>query len=344
MPANIQELLKKLDRSPTDVVGLDFGATGLKCVRLKKTQSGVVLLGADILSPTLFPSKPESDEIPLALVLPKSLQASYGAIALPSNQAIIKVLSFPGEFTAETERQIVPHMGLEKPDTFRINYKLLVNGHARSESRVLAVAYPSALAAYAPRLLPSGPAAPWSIEVSGLATLSSFMSSQNKKGTSETVGHLEVGENASLFTLFTRSLPVLIRKFEFGVESVMNQVRQGLGVSPQVAIDIVSSGSIDISHWVNEAAQPFIKQLLVSRDFVERRENCRIRQFYLSGGGGAFTPLRKEVEQAFDLEFLAWNPLEYFETGAAVISESVRGQECRLTAAVGAALSTLESA
>ncbi len=338
----LQSFLKKLDHSPKDVVGLDFGTTGLKCVRLKKTPAGIILVGADIIAPVLFPSDPESLPNPPALVLPKALQASYGALALPSDQAIIKVLSFPGEFTAETEHQIVPHMGLEKPDLFRINYKILINGHARSESRVLAAGYPSAQAAFAPRLFPLGPPAPCSIEISGLATLSAFMNRQDRKGTTETVGHLEIGEKSSLFSLFTRSVPVLIRKFDFGVDSVMNQVRQGLGVSPQVAIDIVSSGSIDISHWVSEAAQPFIKQLLVSRDFVERRENCRIRQFFLSGGGGAFAPLRKEVEVAFDLEFVTWNPLEDFSSETAILGKSVPGQECRLTAATGAALSVLE--
>lgn len=343
MLLKLQALLKKLDHSPKDVVGLDFGATGLKCVRLKKTQTGIALIGADILDPVLFPANPESAPAPAALILPKSLHAAYGALVLPSDQAIIKVLSFPGEFNDETEHQIVPHMGLEKPETFRINYKILVNGHARSESRILAVAYPAAQAAYAPRLVPAGPPAPCSTEISGLSTLSAFMYRLDKKGTSETVGHLEMGEKSSLFSLFSRSVPVLIRKFEFGVDSVMNQVRLGLGVSPQVAIDIVSSGSIDISHWVSEAAQPFIKQLLVSRDFVERRENCRIRQFFLSGGGGAFTPLRKEVEQAFDLEFLTWNPLEDFAADTAVIGERILGQECRLTAATGAALSVLES-
>jgi Tfp pilus assembly PilM family ATPase len=344
MISNLQSVLKKFDHSPKDVVGLDFGATGIKCVRLKKIQGEIVLTGADIIAPVRFPANPESVQNAPVLVLPKIFHAAYAALALPSDQAIIKVLSFPGEFTAETEHQIVPHMGLEHPEIYRINYKILVNGHARSESRVLAVAYPAAHAAFAPRLIPAGPPAPCSIEIAGLATLSAFMKKLEKKGTSETVGHLEMGENSSLFSLFTRSIPVLIRKFEFGVDSVMHQVRQGLGVPPQVAIDIVSSGSIDISHWVSEAAQPFIKQLLVSRDFVERRENCRIRQFFLSGGGGAFAPLRREVEQAFDLEFMPWNPLEAFPSETAVIGEGVRGQECRLTAAVGAALSVLESA
>jgi Tfp pilus assembly PilM family ATPase len=271
------------------------------------------------------------------------MMAPYAALALPSDKAIIKVLSFPGEFSPAMEEQIIPHMGLENANTFRINYKLLVNGHPRSESRLLAVAYPSAHAARAPRTIPAGPPAPYSLEVSGLCTLTAFMGKLDKKGTSETVGHLEVGEKSSLFALFTKGVPVLIRKFEFGVETVMNQVRQGLGVSAQVAIDIVASGSIDLSHWISEGAQPFIKQLLVSRDFVERRENCRIRQFFLSGGGGAFIPLRKEIEQAFDLEFVTWNPLDDLIATNAVIGENARGQECRLTAAVGAALAALET-
>ncbi len=343
MAAYLQAWLKKLDRSPQDVVGLDFGASGLKCVRLRKTQQGVSLVAADILPPVVLPAEPEVSVTAPVLALPKPLLAHYGALALPSEYAVIKVLSFPGEFTAETESQIVPHMGLDKPDRYRISYKVLIDGHARSESRILAVALPAAQAALAPLTIPSGPPAPCSIEIAGLATLSAFMVRLEKKTASETVGSLEVGERSSIFALFTKNIPVLIRKFDFGVDSVMNQVRQGIGVSAQVALDVISSGSIDISHWVSEASQAFIKQLLVSRDFVERRENCRIRQFFISGGGVSFLPLRKEIEQAFGLDFLPWNPLEGLPADPAALGERARGQESRLAAAAGAALSILEA-
>jgi hypothetical protein len=341
MWATLQNLLKKFDRSPDDVVGIDFGASGLKCVRLKKTPAGIAFVGADIFPPILLPETASSGARP-ALPLPKSLQAPYGALTLSSEQAVIKVMSFPGEFSSETESQIIPHMGLENPALFRVNYIVLVRGHARSESRLLAVGYPTDRAAVAPRMIPTGLPAPCSLEIAGLATLTSFLHMLTIKGITETVGHLEIGEKTSLFALFSKGVPVLIRKLEFGVESVMNLVRQGLGVAPQVAVDIVASGSIDITHWVSQASQPFIKQLLLSRDFVERRENCRIRQFFLNGGGGGMAPLRKEIEQAFDLEFTLWNPLEAFISEGTQLPETVRGQEFRLAAATGAALAVLE--
>lgn len=340
MWASIQSFLKKLERNPQDVVGLDFGATALKCVRLRKTAEGVALAGADILPAVPVPAGGEAD--PRPLLLPRALMASYGALALPTDRAVIKLLSFPGEFTPAMEEQIVPHMGLDNAGSFRINYKVLVSGHARSETRILAAAYPAAQAAWAPLTLPSGPPAPCALEIAGLATLTAFLAHMEKKGTSETVGHLEIGEKSSVFALLTKGVPVLIRKFEFGVETVMNQVRQGLGVTPEVAAEIVASGSIDITHWIGEASQPFIKQLLVSRDFIERRENCRIRQFYLGGGGASFLQLRKEIDLAFDLDFQAWNPLESF-AGHAPLGEAVRGHESRLTAAVGTALAALEA-
>ncbi|MFO7534625.1 MAG: hypothetical protein R6X19_02910 [Kiritimatiellia bacterium] len=341
MLATLQTLLKKFDRTPDDVVGIDFGASGLKCVRLKQTPAGIAFVAADIFPPILLPEAVGCGALP-ALTLPKSLQAPYGALALSSEQAVIKVMSFPGEFSAETESQIIPHMGLEDPALFRVNYIVLVHGHARSESRLLAIGYPSERAAVAPRMIPTGMPAPCSIEIAGLATLTSFLHMLTTKGITETVGHLEIGEKTSLFALFTKGVPVLIRKLEFGVESVMHLVRQGLGVTPQVALDIVATGSIDITHWVNQGSQPFIKQLLLSRDFVERRENCRIRQFFLNGGGGGMAPLRKDIEQAFALEFALWNPLEAFISDGTPLPETIRGQEFRLTAATGAALAVLE--
>ena len=50
------------------------------------------------------------------------------------------------------------------------------------------------------------------------------------------------------------------------------------------AQQILFDGSFDISQPIAEVMGPFEKQLIVSRDFVERRENCRINKIYAAGG------------------------------------------------------------
>lgn len=345
MSASFQEWIKKLDRPPRDGVGLDFGETGLKAVRLRKGPQGLTLVAADILPPVTLPIEPAAGFKPAALNLPKSLQAPYAALALSSDLAVVKLLSFPGDFTSETEGQILAHMGLDRPDQFRISYKLLTEGRSRSESRVLAAALPTAQAAMTPQTVRApGAPAPRSIEVASLAALTALIHRKGEKTVSETVASLELGARSSLFALFTKNIPVLIRKFDFGTDTVIQQVQQGAGVSADVAREIVNSGSIDISHWLTEAAQPFIKQLLLSRDFVERRENCRISQFFLTGGGAGLLPLRQEIEKALGLTFQLWNPLDGLTADPNAIAEGAKGQEHRLAAAFGAALSLVGAA
>jgi len=344
MIETLQSWLKKLDRAPRDVVGVDFGTSNIKCVRLRRLNQGIVLESAAFLPPFQMPVDPSPDYTPPPLVLPRPLAAPYCALVVPSELAVLKVLTFPGEFTAETEGQIVSHMGLDNPDQYRISYKVLQYGTPRSESRVLAVAYPDRFAAVLPRLFPAGPPAPFSLEIAGLASLNALMSLPNIGLSSGVVGSLEIETQSSVFAIFHRGIPVLIRKFNFGIDTVVSAIRQGLDVSPQIAHNLLTDGSIDVSQWVTTTVQPFVKQLLVSRDFVERRENTTLNRLYLCGAGVRHIAIRKEIQKAFELEITDWNPLEGIALSPHALSEEVRGEEYRLAAAVGAARAVLEGA
>lgn len=338
----IQTWIRKLDRTPRDVVGIDFGSSNIKCVRLRRQNQTLILESAAFLPPFHMPADPDPAYIPPPLSLPRSLLAPYCALVVPSELAVLKILTFPGEFTSETENQIVSHMGLDKPDEYRINYKVLQYGTPRSESRVLAGAYPDRFAAVLPRLFPSGPPAPFSLEIAGLASLSALLSLPDGGFGAGVVGSLEIETHSSVFAVFHRGLLVLIRKFNFGIDSLLSAIRQGLDVSPQIAYNLLSTGSIDVSQWTAGMVQPFVKQLLVSRDFVERRENATLSRLFVCGAGARLAPIRKEIQQAFDMELREWNPLDGLTLSPHALSEEVQGEEGRLAAAVGAARAVLE--
>ncbi len=342
MRETIQSWIKKLDRAPRDVVGIDFGSSNIKCVRLRRQNQEISVESAAFLPPFQMPADPQPDYVPPPLSLPRSLLAPYCAVVVPSELAILKVLTFPGEFTAETEGQIVSHMGLDNPDQYRISYKVLQQGTPRTECRILAVAYPDRFAAIPPRLFPSGPPAPFSLEIAGLASLSALMAIPNALSGTETSGSLEIETHSSVFAIFHRGIPILIRKFNFGIDTVVSAIRQGLDVSPQIAYNLLTDGSIDVSQWVIATVQPFVKQLLVSRDFVERRENATLNRLYLCGSGARQPAIRKEIQHAFELEIMNWNPLEGLTVSPHALPEEVRGEECRLAAAVGAARAVIQ--
>ena len=99
--------------------------------------------------------------------------------------------------------------------------------------------------------------------------------------------------------------------------------------------------TIDISQSVHELASPFLRQLSISRDFVERQENCKISRAYLSGGMAMIWNWVKELREAMGLEVQTWDPFQGLALAPGAYPEALAGQQPRFAAAVGAALGVL---
>ena len=63
---------------------------------------------------------------------------------------------------------------------------------------------------------------------------------------------------------------ILARKLDVGGDAVVDRVQKHLGVEREMAESIMSEGAIDISQSVREVIDPFLRQMMISRDFVER--------------------------------------------------------------------------
>ncbi|OGV68423.1 MAG: hypothetical protein A2283_19385 [Lentisphaerae bacterium RIFOXYA12_FULL_48_11] len=340
---NIKELMDKMKRGPVDVAGIDIGSSSIKIARLRKSNQTITLVAADILPRIDIPEqKPDMPpEVPV-LQLPPKLKGRYASLVVSGETSVIKLLSFPGVFDAAAEAKVVPSIGLDDPNNYRIGYKVITEGHGKSESRVLAVALPEADARIPPLFLPTGLPAPFSIEISGLATMTAFLKSTNKQIMETAVGVIDFGAKTTTFALFNKGVLALIRRFNFGVNTLLDNVQQALGVDRETANGIVSDGSFDISQSVSEVIEPIVKQLIVSRDFVERRENCHISKMFVSGGISVSRDSLDEIKSAMGLEIASWSPLEGIAVTQGAIPENLTGQESRFSAAIGAALATFE--
>jgi Tfp pilus assembly PilM family ATPase len=341
--SSLGQMLERFKPKPADVVGIDIGSTGTKVVRLQKHGTEITLAAAEILGPVALAGKaaPAPEAVP-ALNLPARLRGRYGALALTADTAVVKILTFPGPFDDKAEEKVVESMGVENPDAYRIAYKVVSEGHGRSESRVLAVAMPDELARLAPRLLPSGWPVPFSTEVSALAALSAFLHAQGERNGEQAVGVFEFGAAISTLAIFNKRLLTLIRRFSIGTYSLIAKVRERLGVDEETARNIMADGSFDISQPVNEVLEPLVKQLIVSRDFVERRENCRIARIYVSGGLALASHAMDEIRASMEVEVVGWNPLEGVRVAKGALPDGLSGREWQLAGAVGAALAILE--
>ena len=342
---NVKELLDKMKRGPTDVVGIDIGGTATKVVRLRKGADSISVLAAEILPKLEFPEPVAGEavqESPAIQLAPK-LKAHYACLVVSGSTSVIKLLSFPGALDAAAESKIIGGIGLDDPNNYRVSYKVIAEGHGKSESKVLAVAMPESEAKLIPAMFPTGLPAPFSLEVAGLATLTAFLHSAGKNGKDEAVGVIDFGAKVSTFGIFNKSQISLIRRFNFGVNTLLDNVQQALGVDRETAQGIVSDGSFDISQSVNEVIEPLVKQLIVSRDFVERRENCHISKIFLSGGLTVSRDSVDEIKSAMGLDIILWNPFDGLTIAPGAIPANLIGQEARFSAAIGAALATFEA-
>ncbi len=337
------EILQALKRGPTDVVGLDVGSGSVRAVRMRKNNDGLSVVGADIID--MPAPEGETDETAPLPPLPfaSHMNAHYASLAVDNGPAIIRLLTLPGKDDADLDDRVVDSMGLENPDDFRISYTLLSDGGGRNETRLVAVAYPDHLASAALGLLPtSGTPAPHSIEVSGLATMTAFLNGPVATREKDTLGLIDFGETSSLFAFLHRGTPVLIRKLDRGTNALLDKVEATLGVNRETAIGIISDGSFDISAAATEVMQPLIRQLVVSRDFVERRENCKVDAIYLAGGLAASRDTQNEVSSAIGVAVESWNPFDGLTMAADAVPDALKGQEWRFAASVGACMATFE--
>jgi Tfp pilus assembly PilM family ATPase len=334
LAARIAERVKV---KPIDVVGLDISSTGVKAVRLKRQDGAFLLLAADFIRPpSASTSSPDKSPSPEPLIIPKQLRGRHAAIAVSGEAGIIKLLTFPGHFDQSAEAQISEYMGIENPSRYRLAYKVI--SESRTESRVLAVALPEEAAGAACMILPSGLPAPHSLEISGLASLTAFLNGPVSGHGDESVGIVDFGARVSTVAFFNKTLLALVRKLEMGTEKIVQKVCERLGVDATTAEQILFDGSFDISQPMAEVLDSFAKQIIISRDFVERRENCRVKKIYVCGGVATSASWLSQIRAATGADVGPWNPFGGMQTVAGSLPERLQGQESRFAAALGAAM------
>lgn len=326
---NIQALMKFFQADRSDVLGLDFGISGTKAVRLKKTDEKISLLAADIL-PSLSPTGGSA-----SISVPRPLHARYAAMATSAPGAVVKLLTLPLHSDKPTDVHVNELMGLGESADFRVGYEHVFD--SRTERRVLAVALPDASARALCHLFPTGIPAPCSIEVSGLATMTAFAHGPGAKHKGDTVAVLDFGATTAYVAFFNKGVMSLIRKFDFGSVPILKKLQESLGVDEDVAFGILNDQSFDISKILRQTMEPFLQQMTISWDFVERRENSPISHLYVCGGLTTMKSWRDEVKEIAGHEPTTWDPFEALDVQPSAIPSKLKGQESRFAAAVGAA-------
>jgi Tfp pilus assembly PilM family ATPase len=321
-------------RRLTNLLGLDFATSGVKAVRLKKTKGQVQMVAADVLPPIGFNanSRPE---------IPRALASYYTALCATTEEAVLRVFSHAlPEGEVESLPTIVRN-GLNVPEGVRVGGQIISRGRGKRDSSLLGVAVPEATIKYFLSLFAGGAPAPHSFEIAGLAAFSAFFHNRGEHTVNRTICLIETGARFTYVAFFHRNQLQVINRFSIGGADLRRQVQTTLDVNEEMATEILDGGSIDVSGPVRQALAPFVKQLSVYREFVERRNKCSLDGIYLSGGEATSPCWQAAVSGVLGMPAEAWNPFEKLEVMPDAFPEQLAGQESRFAAAVGAALAGL---
>ena len=329
-------------KQKTDVAGFDIGDSCINAVHMHKSGDTITLLGTGILDTAEEVNSEGNGETELKIKIPAELKSQYACLSIPAPRATIKLLSFPGMLDAKMEEKVIHSMGIKNLEEHRISYKVTAGGDAHSESRILTVAVKEKEAQQATELFSSGLQAPYTLEVSGLATITAFLHGPGARHKSDVVGVIEFGATTSTFALFNNNNLALLRRFNFGTQKLITNIQDTLGVDEKTASSILAEGSFDISQVANELLAPIVNQLAVSRDFIERRENCHVSNLYVSGGIANSHNTIEIIRKAMGIDVHTWLPTENITIADGAIPPELEGQEWRFAAAIGACLATLE--
>lgn len=344
---NIQALLERWRKSvlPQEIVAVDFSSAEIKCGRLRRANSGVHLLAADILPPVagLAGADKLREAREQAINWPKDLLCRHAVLCVPGQHALIKLLNIPGRPDTSSEAKIKEDMGIGAGD-YRIGYKVLGYSHGRVETKLLTVAVlensiQRYLACFA-----SGWPVPVAVELAGLAAINAFLNGYLESSPDESLGVVQCEDEVSFFAFIHKKELVLIRKYDFGYNHLLSAIQARLNVNRETALNVAADHSFDISQMVREVCDPFVRQLVISKHFVERRENCRVTRIFIPGEALALHRLGPEIRVAAELEVEPWDPLKAIICQLETAAPRLAQQPSRLAVLAGAGLGFLEGA
>lgn len=323
-----------------DVIGLDVGGVTSRVVRLKRIGDVITLVAADLLPRQMLPEKDSDLVQPTPLLLPKPLQALHAAVAVTSSQAVVRLLSVPSSVENLSQLNFNELLGIPEGHTCRIGYEA-ISTEGRDQS-ILASVLPEKQVKWALSLLPQGVPVPCSLQTSGAAVLNCFARELSAHHGDAPAIFVHVGNDVTDVAVFFKGRLALYRQCMMGSQLIVKTVQERFGIEEELVPGVLEDDLIDASQPIAIAMEPFLRQLVLAREFVERKRSCRIEKVLLCGALLGTKHWTAHISNTMGITPEVWNPLATVPTLPEAFSERVKGMESRFATAVGAALAVLE--
>ncbi|MDD2600515.1 MAG: hypothetical protein PHO37_15035 [Kiritimatiellae bacterium] len=279
----------KVSAISKDVVGLEIGAglaQGVPAVRLQINQQQTELLAAGFIK--LDDRLPDSSAAAIGSEvlwsLPKIFQASRAAIAVTSPLATLRQSSESGEDDSN---------GLK----LRKAFQATDNQHPP-----LMASMPELLAAWVAELFPEGRRPTTrSIQVSSAAALNCFMTGPVLQSTKRPALVVFCYQRRSAIALFFEGRLMLYREYPVGYMTIKESISQKMNMDIGMVDAMMNDQLIDISSVTEPLFSTLFRQIQISADYLSRRKNCEVSDFYIYGLPGGInhwtTAFKKFVGQ-----------------------------------------------
>lgn len=339
MATCLETVLAKTEASKTkkihDVVGIDFGTTSTKLVRIRKTVSGYHLVDADVMPPFDL----RAGEAPQKFSVPKKLSAPYAAACLTGTSDHVRFMFISNKMqdAKSIQNRVAKSLGLG--NDYRVGFSIVERGKDGMDHKVLAAAMPTLEVQTARKLFTAHKPSLVSLEVAGLSALNSFSHVEAVRQAEGAVCYLEAGAEATMISFFVGGELRLVRKFDYGSVYIQQRIQDVLSVGEEDALDILFEDATPLLEQSLDPIGSLLQEISISKKFVERNENAVISNVYASGGLSYSPYWIYIMGQVMGVEIEIWNP--FAANGMTTYPKGVQGVESMFAPAVGAALALI---
>lgn len=325
----------------SDVVGIEVGGPRLRLVRLSRGHADAEVVEIGELPGVDLPFS-ANDPVLSSIAVPKAFAAPYAALAVDHPQSVMRMVSLKTSPEDDESAALSELFGASPPADFRVGFAN-VGGADREDPLYIACGMPDYVAIGVAKMLPEARRpAPASLQSVSAARLNAFAVGPATRCGKVGVVHLQVEESVSTVSVFNAGRLVAQRQFPVGNGAVVAQVAQQFGLSNTLAAELLNENQIDPSNATVPVLTPLFRQVLMSTDFVARREGFRPGRIFLSGsmaGAGHWLRIAESV-MAIDAEF--WMPFDDHPRRPRAVPRELVGREHEFVAALGAALALME--
>lgn len=327
---------KNKKNKTTDVVGVDFGSTSTKLVRIRRSGSKLNLVDADVM-----PAFGLSGEEGETLNVPKKLSAPYAAACTAGEEAHVRFMFISSKLNdrRSIQQRVAKSLGLGKE--FRVGHTLVERGREQIDHKVLAAGMPVEEVRAVRRLFSARRPGLISLENAGLSALNSFSHTEQARGSDGIVCYMEAGAHASFISFFLEGELRLVRKFDHGSVYIQQRIQDVLNINEDDALTVLFEDATPLLDHSLDPIGTLLQEISISCKFVERNENAAIQRVYASGGLSYSPYWTFMISEIMNTGVEVWNP--FTANDMKNVPKGVQGVESMFTPAVGAALAVLRN-